>query len=76
MPGEASRPAPPDGPSMAGYLPDLHQQVLDGIAVPFPGAVFLVSAPGPLAIAYCGRIKALGGIGVDIGALADRWARQ
>ncbi len=76
VPGEASHPALSDGPSMAGYLPELHQQVLDGIAVPFPGAVFLVSAPGPLAIAYCGRIKALGGIGVDIGVLADRWVRQ
>ncbi len=75
VPNEASR-SLSDGPPMAGFLPERHQKVLDEIAVPFPGAVFLVSAPGPLGIAYCGRIKALGGIGVDIGALADGWATQ
>ena len=76
VPDEASVPAAPDAPPMAGWLPDGHERVLDGLAVPHPGAVFLVSAPGPLGIAYCGRIKALGGIGVDIGALAGRWATQ
>jgi hypothetical protein len=40
--------------------------------VPFPGAVFLVAA-GLLGCVYCGRIRQLGGIAVDIDTIATRW---
>jgi hypothetical protein len=40
--------------------------------VPRPGAVFLV-AGGLLGKIYCDRIRALGDIALDIGALADAW---
>ena len=43
------------------------------LVVPFPGAVFLVSATGPLAAIICGHIKQRGGIALDIGSLADYW---
>ena len=74
VPNDASRPPAPGDATMDGYMPGRHQEIMDTLSVPFPGAVFLVTAPGPLAIAYCGRIKALGGIALDIGTLADGWA--
>ena len=74
VPNDASRPPAPGDAAMDGYMPGRHQEMVDTLSVPFPGAVFLVTAPGPLAISYCGRIKALGGIAIDIGTLADGWA--
>ena len=74
VPRDASMPAPADGMGAAGFLPEGHGRVLEQLSVPFPGAVFLVSAPGPLGVIYCGRIKAQGGIAIDIGPLAHRWA--
>ena len=74
VPNDSSRPPAPGDATMDGYLPVHHQEIMDTLSVPFPGAVFLVTAPGPLAIIYCGRIKALGGIAIDIGTLADGWA--
>ncbi|WP_419730538.1 hypothetical protein [Lichenicola sp.] len=73
VPGDLTRDRLSVG-NASGFLPERHLQVLEEITVPFPGAVFLVSAPGPLGIIYCGRIKSLGGIAIDIGALMDRWA--
>ena len=74
VPRDASMPAPMDGVEAAGFLPEGHLRVLEQLSVPFRGAVFLVSAPGPLGVIYCGRIKAQGGIAIDIGPLAHRWA--
>ena len=74
VPRDASMPVPHDGMEAAEYLPEQHLRVLDQLSVPFNGAVFLVSAPGPLGVIYCGRIKAQGGIAIDIGPLAHRWA--
>ena len=67
-------PVPANGLEAVGFLPEGHLRVLDQLSVPFRGAVFLVSAPGPLGAIYCGRIKAQGGIAIDIGPLAHRWA--
>ena len=50
------------------------EQVLAELTVPFRGALFLVAAPGPCGLLFCGRIKALGGIALDIGAVAAAWA--
>ncbi len=74
VPRDASMPVPVDGMDPAGFLPQGYLPVLEQISVPAPGAVFLVSAPGPLGVICCGRIKAQGGIAIDIGPLAHRWA--
>ncbi len=74
VPDAADSPAVARGPDPAGFLPDGHQAVLSAIAVPHRGAVFLVAAPGPLGAVYAGRIKALGGIAIEIGPLARQWA--
>lgn len=42
------------------------------IEIPFRGACFVV-AGGLLGKIYCERIRELGGIALDIGALADAW---
>jgi len=42
------------------------------LVVPRPGAVFLV-AGGLLGKLYCARVRQLGGIALDIGAIADAW---
>ena len=54
------------------HYPALFEQILTSLVVPFQGAVFLVAA-GLLGPAYCGRIKRLGGIAIDIDALVGRW---
>ena len=46
--------------------------VLDALAVPYPGAVFLVGA-GILGTLFCGRIRELGGIAIDVDLLVTRW---
>lgn len=74
VPDEAGRPVASDGLDPAGFLPDGHRRVMESIAVPHRGAVFVVSAPGPLGVIYAARIKALGGIALDIGPLARQWA--
>jgi hypothetical protein len=42
------------------------------ISVPFPGACYLIGA-GLLGKIYADRIRQLGGIAIDIGALVDGW---
>lgn len=66
---------PETGAPAAGYFPDGHQQSLESLVVPFPGAIFLVSA-GILGKLWCARIKTLGGIAIEIGELARRWVKQ
>ena len=54
------------------HFPEVYDRLMAELSAPFPGAVFLV-AGGLLGKIYCDRIKALGGIALDIGALADAW---
>lgn len=68
VPG-AGRPAAP-GKSKVEQL----EQVLESITVPFRGALFLVGVPGPYGLLFCDRIRALGGIALDIGLVAGAWA--
>ncbi len=57
-----------------GHYPALFEQTLATLAVPFPGALFLVAA-GTLGLAYCGRIRQLGGIAIDVDSLVGRWMK-
>lgn len=61
--------------TVGGALLDWHQQNLEIMTVPFPGAIFLVSA-GVFGKLWCARIKTLGGIAIEIGSLAEHWATQ
>ena len=63
FPGLESRPHWPDG------FAEIMQR-LDGVR---PGDVFLVGA-GFLGKIYCARIKAKGGIALDVGSILDSWA--
>ncbi len=74
VPREAVFPVAEDGADPCDFLPERHAATLEALSVPCPGAVFLVSAPGPLGTIYAGRIKALGGIAIEIGPLAAKWA--
>jgi hypothetical protein len=74
VPRDAGCPTPEGGLASQGFLPDGHRRTIGSIVVPQQGAVFLVSAPGPLGVIYSGHIKRQGGIAVDIGPLAARWA--
>ena len=51
---------------------DTVDTLIDTLTIPRRGAVFLV-AGGLLGKIYCDRIRELGGIALDIGALADAW---
>ena len=75
VPASGTPPFPEDAPDASGFLAEGHTQALAEIVVPFPGALFLVSAPGPLGAIYAARIKQQGGIALDIGPLATDWAR-
>jgi hypothetical protein len=72
VPGENGRTQLPAAPRVRGHFPEAYRRTLDALTVPAPGAVFLVGA-GVLGKIYCARIKALGGIALDIGSLADAW---
>ncbi|HMI19321.1 MAG TPA: hypothetical protein VK533_07235 [Sphingomonas sp.] len=54
------------------HFPEIYDRLMTELTVPHPGAVFLV-AGGLLGKIYCGRIRDLGGIALDIGAVADAW---
>ncbi len=66
---------PEPGPA-AGAVLELCDGVLAELSVPFPGAIFLVAVPGPCGPAFCGRIRQLGGIALDIGTVAAAWAAR
>lgn len=55
----------------ARHFPERFRELSAGLTAR-PGEVFLVSA-GTLGKIYCRRIKAAGGIAIDIGSLADHW---
>lgn len=69
IPGEAAHP----GPFGGRHFPDRFEELRRTLAVPHPGAVFLVGA-GALGKIYCQWIKEAGGIAIDIGSLCDAWA--
>jgi Flp pilus assembly protein TadD len=54
------------------HFPERYREIMRDLIVPERGAIFLVAA-GLLGKVYCARIKALGGIAIDIGSLADGW---
>ena len=54
------------------HFPEVYDRLMAELTMPHPGAVFLV-AGGLLGKIYCGRIRELGGIAIDIGAIADAW---
>ena len=61
-----------DGRSEQHY-PDRYGELIQGLEVPFRGAVFLVGA-GAFGKVYCETIRRKGGIALDIGSLFDAWA--
>lgn len=62
-----------DGVGPVAHYPDRYRELLAGLVVPHPGAVFLVGA-GIVGKVYCAEVKRRGGIAIDIGAVADIWA--
>ncbi len=60
----------------SGSVIDRLLAALDRIEVPFQGAMFLVAATGPFGMMFCGRIRSLGGIALDLGAIAGSWAKR
>ena len=75
LPGETRLARPSEARNRGAHFPAVYEQVLATLSVPHPGAVFLV-AGGLLGKIYCDRIRELGGIALDIGALADAWVGQ
>jgi capsular polysaccharide biosynthesis protein len=73
IPGEMRLPERPGLTRGNGHFPNRYKQLLAELAVPYPGAVFLV-AGGLLGKVYCAQIKRRGGIAIDVGAVADAWA--
>lgn len=55
------------------HYPDGFLELRETLAVPFPGALFLVGA-GAFGKVYCQWIKERGGIAIDIGSTFDSWA--
>lgn len=53
-------------------LPYILKHTLESLKVAFQGQLFLVGA-GIYGKAYCHKIKSLGGIAIDIGAVCDAW---
>ena len=72
LPGETRLGRDAEAGNRGTHFPAVYQQVLSTLVVPRPGAVFLV-AGGLLGKIYCDHIRRLGGIALDIGALADAW---
>lgn len=72
LPGEARLARIRDAPDDRVHFPTVHDEIMADLSVPHRGAAFLV-AGGLLGKIYCDRIRELGGIALDIGALADAW---
>ncbi len=54
------------------HYPDVFEDTMDRLQVRHRGQLFLVGA-GPLGKIYCARIRELGGIALDVGAVCDAW---
>ena len=63
-----------DVPEMLRGAASRPEQALADLVVPYPGAIFLVGA-GLLGTLYCGRIRELGGIAIDIDPIVTSWMR-
>ena len=72
IPAEGRLPTVADTRASGRHYPTIYTRILEELVVPRPGCIFLV-AGGLLGKIYCNRIKALGGIALDIGSLADAW---
>ncbi|WP_139114786.1 tetratricopeptide repeat protein [Rhizorhabdus dicambivorans] len=72
IPGESRLGRPQDAADRGTHFPEVFDRLMKEIRVPHRGAVFLV-AGGMLGKLYCDRIKQLGGIAFDIGAVVDAW---
>lgn len=66
--------ADPSHPQAARIYPETYDAILAQLD-PRPGEVHLVGA-GFLGKLFCDRIRAKGGIAIDIGSQADRWANH
>lgn len=56
-------------------LPEWHGRICDELEHVRPGTLYLVAA-GLMSKIYCQRIRAKGGVGLDIGAVADIWVKN
>jgi len=72
LPGETRLARDAESGNRGTHFPTVYDRLLTTLSVPYPGAVFLVAGGLPGKI-YCDHIRALGGIALDIGALADAW---
>lgn len=61
------------GPVLEPHWPDGFNRVMEQLESVRPGMTFLVAA-GILGKIYCDRIKAKGGVALDIGSILDSWA--
>ncbi len=61
-----------EGNQVADQLTDRLVRTLNSLTVQTQGQLFLIGA-GVYGKAYCHRIKELGGIAIDIGAVCDAW---
>lgn len=72
VPGETPLGRPEELASRGQHFPQVFDRLMAEISVPFPGACYLIGA-GLLGKIYADRIRQLGGIAIDIGALVDGW---
>lgn len=72
IPAEGRLPTAGETRAAGRHFPERYRTLLRHITVPRRGALFLVAA-GLLGKIYCARIKELGGVALDIGALGDAW---
>ena len=72
IPGEARLPAQVLSRSGECHINDTFPFIMENLAPPFRGAVYIVAA-GLLGKIYCNRVRELGGIAIDIGSIVDAW---
>ncbi len=72
IPAEGRLPTAPQSRANSRHFPEVYRHVLATLVLPRPGCLVLV-AGGLLGKVYCDRVRTLGGIALDIGALADAW---
>ena len=72
LPGESRLPRERQNRGGPAHFPDVYRSLYRNLAVPRPGAVFLV-AGGLLGKIYCHVIRQRGGIAIDAGSIVDGW---
>ena len=72
IPAEGRLPTASQSRAGGRHFPEIYRHVLATLDLPRPGCLVLV-AGGLLGKVYCDRVRALGGVALDIGALADAW---